>query len=172
MANCGNCRVCRRVDCGNCKTCKNKVKFGGPGTWKQTCLLLQNKGCLNRSSDDITVISNPSTPKNTTNTITNQKNSVKTPQQNASSFSSNNKPITSHNGNGNANNQKNSVKPASSQAPTTPEKFLTKKPVGLFNHPKLLTIPNLFGQILMAKMMTSLSLPNPKMKIQIQNLQT
>ena len=45
--NCGNCRVCRRVDCGNCKTCKNKIKFGGPGTWKQTCLLLQNKSCLN-----------------------------------------------------------------------------------------------------------------------------
>ena len=137
MANCGNCRVCRRVDCGNCKTCKNKVKFGGPGTWKQTCLLLQNKGCLNRSSDDITVISNPSTPKNTNNTITNQKNSVRTPQQNASSFSSNNKPTTPQNGNGNANNQKNSVKPSSSQAPTTPEKVFDEKTGRFIQPPKI-----------------------------------
>ena len=56
---------------------------------------------------------------------------------NASSFSSNNKPITSHNGNGNANNQKNSVKPASSQAPTTPEKVFDEKTGRFIQPPKI-----------------------------------
>ena len=36
---CGSCPGCLREDCGECRNCKDKVKFGGPGTKKQRCML-------------------------------------------------------------------------------------------------------------------------------------
>ena len=39
---CGACPGCLRDDCGQCRNCRDKVKFGGPGTKKQRCML---RGC-------------------------------------------------------------------------------------------------------------------------------
>ncbi|XP_046381398.2 uncharacterized protein LOC124152494 [Haliotis rufescens] len=37
---CGSCTGCVRIDdCSECRTCKNMKKFGGPGTFKQKCML-------------------------------------------------------------------------------------------------------------------------------------
>lgn len=34
---CGKCAGCVKEDCGECKACKDKPKFGGSGTMKQSC---------------------------------------------------------------------------------------------------------------------------------------
>ena len=44
---CGICQGCIREDCGQCRNCKDKVKFGGPGTKKQRCML---RACTNMVS--------------------------------------------------------------------------------------------------------------------------
>lgn len=44
---CGSCQGCLREDCGQCRNCKDKVKFGGPGTKKQKCML---RACTNMVS--------------------------------------------------------------------------------------------------------------------------
>ena len=44
---CGSCPGCLREDCGQCRNCKDKVKFGGPGTKKQKCML---RACTNMVS--------------------------------------------------------------------------------------------------------------------------
>lgn len=44
---CGICQGCLREDCGQCRNCKDKVKFGGPGTKKQRCML---RTCTNMVS--------------------------------------------------------------------------------------------------------------------------
>ena len=44
---CGSCPGCVREDCGQCRNCKDKVKFGGPGTKKQRCML---RTCTNMVS--------------------------------------------------------------------------------------------------------------------------
>lgn len=42
---CGNCKGCKvSDDCGTCRWCKDKPKFGGPGTSKQSCV---KRKCLN-----------------------------------------------------------------------------------------------------------------------------
>lgn len=35
---CGKCDACRRADCGRCTSCRGKVKFGGDGRSKQSCV--------------------------------------------------------------------------------------------------------------------------------------
>ena len=44
---CGECPGCVRDDCGQCRNCRDKVKFGGPGTKKQKCML---RACTNMVS--------------------------------------------------------------------------------------------------------------------------
>mmetsp|Transcript_5980 Transcript_5980/g.11311 ORF Transcript_5980/g.11311 Transcript_5980/m.11311 type:complete len:2522 (+) Transcript_5980:139-7704(+) len=38
LARCMNCAPCLREDCGECEACLDKLKFGGTGTLKQSCV--------------------------------------------------------------------------------------------------------------------------------------
>jgi hypothetical protein len=44
LERCGKCSPCKMEDCGECEACKDKKKFGGTGTLKQSCI---HRNCEN-----------------------------------------------------------------------------------------------------------------------------